>query len=131
MRALWRRWRRGWTWCRKVRGMPRRGAFKRKGSEMTYWPILTVRGTPLLALAVSPFLLAACGGSTASGARLEPPPPSLVQPCQAAVALPARDLMQAEVERFWRADRARLAECRDKHQGLVDWASAVREAMGG
>ena len=128
MRALWRRWRQGWARCPATPPSPRPRGWQWKGSEMTYWPILTVRAMPLLALIGLCFPLAACGGSTASGARLSAPPPSLVQTCQAAVALPARDLMQAEVERFWRADRARLAACRDKHQGLAEWAGGVVQA---
>ena len=95
---------------------------------MNSWPIWTAKGTLPMALAVSPFLLTACVGSTVSGAKLEPPPPSLVQPCQAAVALPARDITQTEVERWWRSDRARLAACRDKHQGLAEWAGGVVQA---
>jgi hypothetical protein len=66
-----------------------------------------------------------------SGARLDPPPPSLTAPVPGPVALPARDLTQAEVERFWRADRARLLDARDKHKGLVEWAQGVVDAMRG
>lgn len=73
--------------------------------------------------------LTACVGSTASGARLEAPPPSLTQPCQPAVDLPMRDLTQADVEQFWRADRARISACREKHQAMVDWAAGVVEAL--
>ena len=97
---------------------------------MTYWQTLMLRAGMILTLGGALWALTACSGSTASGADLAPPPPSLVQPCEAALALPVRDLMQAEVERFWRADRARLADCRDKHQGMVDWADGVREALG-
>lgn len=97
---------------------------------MTYSQSLMQKAIPRLALAVSPFLLAACLGSTQSaGARLEAPPPSLTQPAQPPVTLPARDITQAEVERFWRADRARLIEAREKHQGLVDWAAGVVAAL--
>ena len=97
---------------------------------MTYSMSLIARAGMTLTLGGALLALTACGGSTASGADLAPPPPSLVQPCEPAVALPVRDLMQAEVERFWRADRARLAGCREKHQGMVDWADGVREALG-
>ena len=97
---------------------------------MTYCPNWMQRAGMILTLGGALWALTACSGSTASGADLAPPPPSLVQPCEAALALPVRDLMQAEVERFWRADRARLAACRDKHRGLVDWADGVREALG-
>ena len=97
---------------------------------MSYSMTLTLRAGMILTLGGALWALTACSGSTASGADLAPPPPSLVQPCEPAVALPVRDLMQAEVERFWRADRARLADCRDKHQGMVDWADGVREALG-
>ena len=97
---------------------------------MTYSQTLMRRAMPLMALIASFFLLAACNGSTASGGiRLDPPPPSLTEPCQPAVVLPARDMTQAEVERFWRADRARVAACREKHQGMVDWAMGVVEAV--
>ena len=82
------------------------------------------------ALIVLLFPLAACLGSTPSArANLEMPPPSLVEPCQPALNLPARDITQAEVERFWRADRARLAACREKHQGMVDWSAGVVAAV--
>ena len=77
-----------------------------------------------MALVIVPCLLTACVGSTAS-VKPEGPPPSLVQECRAPVALPARDASQAEVERWWRADRAALAECREKHGGLAGWAARV------
>lgn len=97
---------------------------------MTYWPNWTGRGMRLTALTALPFLLTACDELAVSGATIDPPPPSLVQPCRQAVALPEGAMAQADVERFWRADRARLAECREKHQGLSDWAEGVAGVLG-
>lgn len=72
------------------------------------------------------FLLTACLGSGRPVVEPPPaPPPSLIEPCDLAVAIPARDVTQDEVERWWRADRVRLARCAGKHQGLVDWAEKV------
>lgn len=89
-----------------------------------------MRRAPLIpTLSGALLVLTACAGSTPSGARLDPPPPSLSEPCQWAVALPAGDMSQAQVERFWRTDRARLASCRDKHDGLVRWAEGVVSAI--
>ncbi|MBK5928583.1 hypothetical protein [Rhodobaculum claviforme] len=56
-------------------------------------------------------------------ADLAPPPPALVAPCAAPVALPDRDATQAEVERWWGADRAALGDCAARHALLADWAA--------
>lgn len=48
------------------------------------------------------------------------PPPSLLLPCAEAVAVPERDLTRGEVVRLWLTDRRALAECRSRHQGLVE-----------
>lgn len=97
---------------------------------MTYWPNWTGQAMRRTVPVASLCLLTACGGLTVSGAAIDPPPPSLVQPCREAVALPQGVMVQADVERFWRADRARLAECRDKQAGLADWAGRVVGALG-
>ena len=128
MRRLWQSWKRT---CGKYpfgRHRQRRNACKSKGREMTYWPNWTGRARLILMLTGALLALTACDELAVSGATIDPPPPSLVQPCRQAVALPARALTQAEVESFWRADRARVAACREKHQGMVDWAAGVVEA---
>ena len=47
------------------------------------------------------------------------PPPSLIAPCRAPVALPDRGLMQGEVETLWGRDRSALRECGGKVRGLA------------
>ena len=44
---------------------------------------------------------------------------------QPPVVLPARDATQAEVERWWRADRARLVACGGMLSVLQGWAEGV------
>ena len=71
----------------------------------------------LLAL---PLALTACLGSTA--ADVEPPPASLVVPCQEPQRLPVRTVTQGEGEVFWGRDRAALRDCGERHGLLVAWA---------
>ncbi len=70
-------------------------------------------------------LLAACNGSTP--AELAPPPAALLSPCERPASLPGRDATQAEVERWWGADRSALRACADRHQLLADWALGQAE----
>lgn len=78
-----------------------------------------------------PFLLGACDGLTQSSEnlRVDPPSPSLTEPCHFATSLPKRDMVQSEVERFWIEDRRRLAECRGKHGDLVLYINGVVQAV--
>lgn len=71
--------------------------------------------------------LAACAGSTpyVSDLRIDPPPASLTLPCDEAILLSEKALTQAQVERLWLGDRKRLAECRGRHQGLVEWVDEL------
>jgi hypothetical protein len=63
---------------------------------------------------IAPLLaLTACAGSRA--ADIEPLPPSVAAPCPLPVVLPQRGLTQAEVERFWGADRDALRDCGARH----------------
>jgi hypothetical protein len=73
-------------------------------------------------LAVLP--LTACGPVPVP---LPPPPAALVAACDGPVALPGRDATQAEVVRWWAADRGRLVDCRGRHDALAAWASDVTE----
>lgn len=70
-------------------------------------------------------LLAACGPRAPLG--LDPPPADLLADCPAPLSLPLRDVTQAEVERLWGSDRARLRACRDRHRALADWAQGVTQ----
>jgi len=87
----------------------------------------------ILTLIVLLLGLTACAASTPSieNLRIDPPPASLVIPCNRAVRLPDRELTQAEVERFWIRDRQRLAECRSRHGGLVEWSRDVTSSVEG
>lgn len=85
------------------------------------------RPQTILTLAGALLALTACGGSTAS-VPIEAPPPSLTEPCQVPMTLPAREASQVEVERWWGADRARLVECVSRHDGLAEWAEQISEA---
>ena len=87
---------------------------------------MSYHNRPLMILTLAGALLAltACGGSTALP-QIEVPPPSLTEPCQAPMTLPAREASQVEVERWWGADRARLVECGSRHDGLAGWAAAI------
>lgn len=71
----------------------------------TLWPL-----GPLLALT-------ACAASPS--VKAPPPPPSLIAPCRAPVALPDRGLMQGEVETLWGRDRSALRECGAKVRGMA------------
>jgi hypothetical protein len=68
-----------------------------------------------------PLALAGCSAPVA----LAPLPATLAEPCAAPVSLPARDATQAEVARWWIADRAALADCAAKHRAVVGWAVEV------
>ena len=80
---------------------------------------------PILMLAVLPLALPACKGWAVSGARIEPPPPSLTAPCAAPVALPARAMSQAQVESAWGKDRTALVICAARARDLTMWANGV------
>lgn len=69
----------------------------------------------------SAFLLASCGVS--APVRPLPPPPSLVEPCAAPVALPERDVTQGEVETWWGRDRSALRACGEKHAALAAYVT--------
>ena len=70
---------------------------------------------------VSLCLLAACGAS--APADLTRPPPELMAACGVPVALPDRAATQAEVERWWGADRSALRSCGARHGLLAEWAA--------
>ena len=82
----------------------------------------------ILTLPVCLLALAACSDST----RFVSVPPSLKEACAQGVLLPTdRPITQAEAESAWLKDRANLAICRERHQGLVthiEKAQAVRAA---
>lgn len=66
--------------------------------------------------------LTACAGSTGSVKPVLSAPDSyLTQDCPRPLALPERDITQAEAEKFWRQDRYRLVFCAQIHKGLVDF----------
>lgn len=87
----------------------------------------------ILMLAVALSVLTACAGSgpSADRLRIDPPAPSLTEPCDYATELPNRSMSQREVEEFWIEDRRRLAECRGKHEGLTNWSQDVVTAVSG
>lgn len=61
-----------------------------------------------------------CAVSTNSGKPiLIAPDATLTRICERPVLLPDRGLTQAEVEAFWRSDRARLLDCRARHEALA------------
>lgn len=68
-------------------------------------------------------LLAACSASVP--VEVQPPPAALVEPCALPLALPVRDATQAEIERWWGADRSALRNCADRHGLLARWAEGV------
>ena len=89
-------------------------------------PDWTRKAALILTLPAALFLLTACGGSGSPVVEPPPaPPPSLAAPCDVPVNVPVRDVTQDEAERWWRADRARLVRCAEKHQGLVDWSERL------
>jgi hypothetical protein len=45
--------------------------------------------------------------------------PALAADCDAPVALPDRELTQAEAEKYWRKDRAALRVCVDRHHETI------------
>ena len=103
--------------------------WQRKGCSMSYAQTWTIRAVRIPMLVVVLSALAACSGSTVSGARIDAPPPSLTAPCRDPLRLPARDATQEDVERWWRSDRANLLACGDKHSGLVAWIEGLLAAM--
>jgi hypothetical protein len=76
-----------------------------------------------LMLSASVLTLSGCFGSTASD--LPAPPAPLVEPCADPARLPVRALTQADVARFWAADRAGLRTCQERHGALTEWARAL------
>ncbi len=80
-------------------------------------------------------LLAGCVASTRSGEpaglRLDAPPPELTQEIAPPTRLPARAMIQSEVERAWSADRAALVTGRKRHRALVDWLTTRDAALRG
>jgi len=84
-----------------------------------------LKTTLLLSLLFFP--LVACSGSTQSVVNVQPPAPSLAQPCSLPSRLPHRDLTQLEVERLWSRDRAGLQSCYEKHQGLVAYLTDLQQ----
>ena len=68
-------------------------------------------------LAAPLLALTACAASPS--VKAPPPPPSLIAPCRAPVALPDRGLSQGEVETLWGRDRSALRECGAKVNGLA------------
>ena len=131
MRGLWQRWRAGFPTQPPALHQQRFKDWRSKGKEMCFVGIWKTRALRTLTLAAAPLALTACDGLIASGARIDDPPPSLVQECEAPLRLPARDATQAEVERWWMTDRARLLDCGEKHAGLAVWASDVAGALRG
>jgi hypothetical protein len=65
--------------------------------------------------------LTACGGSTVStkGLSLSRADTAITKPCRGPVLLPERLLNQADVERYWSIDRARLVRCKGEKQEVV------------
>ena len=72
-------------------------------------------------LLIVPLALTACGGSTVStkGLSLARADSAIARPCQGPVLLPGRVLTQADVERYWSIDRARLVRCKGEKQEVV------------
>jgi len=54
------------------------------------------------------------------------PEQAVLEPCAGPVLLPDRALEDLETEAFWRRDRIRLVDCRDKHKILAAYATAVQ-----
>jgi len=76
-----------------------------------------------LMLIVPLLALTACAGSMPSaGIDVDPPAPSLTQPCRSPVRLPEREVTQAEAENYWLRDRRSLVDCASRHNGLTQWA---------
>jgi hypothetical protein len=48
-----------------------------------------------------------------------------------AMDLPDGPMTQAEVETYWRRDRAALAACRGRHGALAAWARGATTAIKG
>jgi len=71
-------------------------------------------------------LLAACSGSIV--ADMAGVPAKLTASCAAPVALPQRDIRQAEVELAWGRDRAALRDCASRHALLADFLEGQRAA---
>ena len=72
---------------------------------------------------VSLLVLAACSDSIGS---VEPPvladpPEGLTESCPRPILLPERELIQAEVERYWINDRSNLIGCGLQLQALIDF----------
>lgn len=75
-------------------------------------------------------LIALTGCATIDRHSVLPPvtahiPPSLKQACPGVVAIPERDLTEADVARLWSADRRALAICARRHSSLAKAASAL------
>lgn len=89
------------------------------------------RGT-ILTWTTTAFLLQACAASTPSGEiEVGPVQQAAAEPCAGPVILPDRALSDAELEVFWRRDRIRLVNCREKHAVLADYAKATQAELSG
>ena len=86
-------------------------------------PTCCAKAPLMLVLGMSLSLLGACAGSKQSTEppQLDAAPEALTKPCERPVTLPDRALTQAEVERLWITDRARLVECGMSKQAVVDY----------
>jgi hypothetical protein len=74
--------------------------------------------------------LTGCNGSTpsAEGIRLAPPDAALMASCASPRPIPP-EAGAATQEALWRADRINLANCRDRHGALAEWAQGVAEIV--
>lgn len=72
-------------------------------------------------LAVLPFLMTGCAGSTGfgKGVPLTTADAAITQPCRGPVGLPDRAITQAETERYWKIDRASLKRCKAEKREVV------------
>ena len=80
-------------------------------------------------------LLTGCGASARSGSldapRLDPPPAELVQEIPPPTRLPDGPMTQAQVERYWSADRAALVTGGKRQRALVGWIETRDAALRG
>lgn len=92
---------------------------------------------PILAGIVLCAALAGCatnGGlalPVVTAPRLDPPDAAVTQDCPKPVALPAGDMTQQDIERFWRVDRRNLKACGAEKSVLVDYISARDGGLSG
>lgn len=89
----------------------------------------------LLLVAVLALAVTACASGRTIGIvdapRLSPPSQAVLSACSLPTALPAGEMTQRDIERYWGLDRKHQIECAKKHGILVEFITARDAGLSG